>query len=150
MHLCLEIWEEHHYQCSIKYRCVKYWLNVVHENNNNTLRNSLYKLLKQSDEAGCDAWASEIKLLLCSFGFGYVWHQQGVGNIDLFVCIFKQILVDTAGQNWHIDVTNNCKLNLYSLYKSSLEIEPYLSVDMHWKHRAALARFRPIKSQIGH
>ena len=62
---------------------MKVWLNIVHDNNNK-LRNSLYKLLKQSDEAGCDTWASEIKLLLYSFGFGYVWHQQGVVNIDLF------------------------------------------------------------------
>ena len=105
-------------------------------------------MLKQSDEAGCDIWASEIKLLLYSFGFGYVWHQQGVGNIDLFVCIFKLKLVDTAGQNPHIDVTNNCKLKLYRIYKSSLEIEPYLLVAMHWKHRAALGRFRCVSHKL--
>ena len=37
---------------------------------------------------------------------------------------------------------------MYSLYKSSLENKPYLSVDMHWKHRAALARFRCVSHNL--
>jgi len=71
-----------------------------------------------------------------------VLHEHGVGNVGVLLRVFKQKLLDTAGQNWHIDATNKCTLNLYSLYKSSLDIEAYVLVDMHWKHRAAFARFR--------
>jgi hypothetical protein len=78
-----------------KYRCVKFWLSIVHDNNNTRLRNSLYILLKQSGEVRGNTWASEIKLLLYSFGFGHVWHQHGVGNVDMFLHVFKPKLLDT-------------------------------------------------------
>ena len=60
-----------------KYRSVKFWLIIVHDNNT-----------RLRSEVRGNTWASEIKLLLYSFGF-------------------EQKLLDTAGQNWHIDVTIN-------------------------------------------
>ena len=37
---------------------------------------------------------------------------------------------------------------MYSLYKSSLVTEEYLLVNMHWKHRAALVRFRCVNHKL--
>ena len=71
-----------------------------------------------------------------------MWNQHSVGNIEYFLSAFKQRLLYTSRQTWHADVMNNCKLNMYSLYKSSLVTEEYLLVNMYWKHKAALARFR--------
>ena len=78
----------------------------------------------------------EIKFLLYSLGFGNVWNRHSVGNTESFLRAFKQRLLDTSRQTWHADVINNCKLNMYSLYKSSLVTEEYLLVNMYWKHRA--------------
>ena len=124
-----------------KYRCIKFWLKIVHDNHTR-LRNSTYNLLRQTHENRGGTWVSEIKFLLYSLGFGNVWNQHSVGNIEYFLSAFKQRLLDTSRQTWHADVMNNCKLNMYSLYKSSLVTEEYLLVNMYWKHKSALARFR--------
>ena len=130
-----------------KYKCVKFWITIVHDENIR-IRNSLYHNLKLIDDGGGHTWASEIKLLLYSLGFGHVWQEQGVGNIDVFLYVLKQRLLDTAHQNWHSDITNNCKLIMYRQYKITLEVEQYISIDMHWKYRAALARFRCVNHKL--
>ena len=35
-------------------------------------------------------WASLVKHLLCNFGFREVWLQQNVGDIKVFLSMFKQ------------------------------------------------------------
>ena len=42
-----------------KYRCVKFWLNMVHDNETR-LRNAMYKVLRQLDEQRGNTWVSEI------------------------------------------------------------------------------------------
>ena len=69
------------------------------------------------------------------------------------MCTWKHIycmqrFLDTSRQTWHADVINNCKLNMFSLYKLSLVTEEYLLVNMYWKHRAALARFRCVNRKL--
>ena len=131
-----------------KYRCVKCWLNIVHDNETR-LRNAMYKVLRQLDEQRGNTWVSEIRSMLFVLGFGHVWHQHSVGNKVMFLSELKQRLIDTAAQNWHSDVITNHKLNMYSLYKSTLEIETYLKINMYWKHRTALARFRCVNHVTG-
>ena len=130
-----------------KYRCVKCWLNIVHDNETR-LRNAVYNVLRQLDEQRGNTWVFEIRSMLFVFGFGHVWHQHSVGNTVMFLSELKQRLIDTAVQNWHSDVITNHKLNMYSLYKSTLEIETYLKINMYWKHRTALARFRCVNHKL--
>ena len=82
----------------------------------------MYKVLRQLDEQQGNTWASEIRSMLFVLGFGHVWHQHSVGNKVMFLSELKQRLihVDTAAQNWHSDVITKHKLNMYSLYKSTL------------------------------
>ena len=40
-------------------------------------------------------------------------------------------LMDTSLQDWHSDVLNSGKLELYSTYKSQLSLEVDLTVDMY-------------------
>ena len=49
-------------------KCVKYWLKIL------CLR-----------DVGRVTWASKIKQVLFTLGFGEVWMEQGVGNIELFL-----------------------------------------------------------------
>ncbi len=129
------------------YKCVKFWLNIV-QDNNVRLRNSLYYMLKQFDDAGSHTWASDVRILLCSLGFGDVWLNHGVGNVNQFLYALKERLQDTAFQSWHSDVTHNSKLFLYKQFKLSLEIESYLSVNMYWKYRVSLSRFRCVNHKL--
>lgn len=124
-----------------KLRCVKFWLKIVHDDGKK-IRNSLYRMLAQYEASDGINWASEIKQLLYTHGFGEVWFNQGVGNVDLFLCTFKQRLIDMSNQNWHNDVLNNSKLDVYRKHKHLLDFEVYLSSDIYWKHKVALSRFR--------
>ena len=55
-------------------------------------------------------WVTDIKLLLYRYGFGHVWLAQGVGNVDLFLCLFKQRLADIVMQDWSSKINNLSKL----------------------------------------
>ena len=147
MQLCWVTLAGHLYLCYINIGVSTFWLKIVHDHHTR-LRNSTYNLLRQTHANRGGTWVSEIKFLLYSLGFGNVWNQYSVGNIEYFLSAFKQRLLDTSGQTWHADVINNCKLNMYSLYKSSLVTEEYLLVNMYWKHRAALSRFRCVNHKL--
>ena len=45
-------------------------------------------------------WASLVRPLLMSLGFFEVWLNQEVGNIDIFISVFKQRLTDNFFQKW--------------------------------------------------
>ena len=132
-----------HYFC----KSVRFWLFIV-QDNAPRLRNSLYRMLKGLDDVNRHTWASEIKQLLCVYGFRHVWLNQGVGDNSLFIETFKQRLMDTSSQDWHSDVLNSRKLELYSTYKSQLSFEVYLTVDMYYKHKIAYCRFRCVNHNL--
>ena len=129
------------------FRCVKYWLTIV-QDKSKRLRNSLYYVLKNLDDVGKQTWASEIKGLLYRNGFGHVWVNQGVGDVEHFLALYKQRLVDISTQEWHSDITENRKLDTYILYKSELSFETYLSIDIMPKHRISLSRFRCVNHNL--
>ena len=65
-------------------------------------------------------WASCVKDLLSRLGFMEVWEMQGVGNIGVFMNIFKQRVRDSFIQNWHERLENSTRLRLSS---HRLEVE---------------------------
>ena len=85
-----------------KYRCIQFWLKIVHDHDTR-LRKFTYNLLRQTDKNRGGTWVSEIKCLHYSLGFGNVWNQHSVGNIESFLSEFKQRLLDGLGffqTNW--------------------------------------------------
>ena len=97
---------------------------------------------------GKQTWASEIKGLLYRNGLGNVGVNQGVGDVEHFLALYKQRLVDISTQEWHSDITENRKLDTYILYKSELFFETYLSIDIMPKHRISLSRFRCVNHNL--
>ena len=69
-------------------QCIKYWLKLLRMDPNCYAHQS-YKMLKSLDDAGQKSWASNIKHLLFSLGFGYLWIAQEVGNQAFFIKSFK-------------------------------------------------------------
>ena len=109
---------------------------------NTRLSKKGYLMLLHLDERGSTTWASNIKNILLSYGFGHVWYDQGVGNEKQFMVIFKQRVQDVTQQNWYADITSLDKLRTYCKFKSQLSPEKYLFVITNASHRRFLSKLR--------
>ena len=111
-------------------RCVKFWLKVV--NAHNRYMNACYNNLRILDEHGKTTWATQIKCLLLTLGFGYVWIHQSVGDVPQFLTAFRQRANDVARQTCLASIAQ-CKITLYSSYKNT----GFWNVFKHWHPRAS-------------
>jgi hypothetical protein len=49
-----------------------------------------FLMLTRHDNVGKKNWATSVKNLLYTYGFGFVWLSQEIVDINLFICQFKQ------------------------------------------------------------
>ena len=110
-------------QCYLK--CVKYWLKLI-SSEEGTLLRSCYEMLVVYCNAGRSNWATGIKNMLYSLGYGYVWEKQSVENPAIFIREFGMRLLDCDLQKWSQDLSNMPKLRTSELFKLILEPDPYL------------------------
>ena len=122
-------------------RCVRYWLKLTRMDEQR-LPYQAYKMLERLDNNGKRCWASEIRIVLYKYGFGYVWLNQGAQSVNGFIKCFKQRLMDCSWQNWESHVSNSDRFSFYSTFKSTFGQETYLSVDINRHIRTVLIRFR--------
>ena len=61
--------------------------------------NKYYKMLRNQDKNKRITWASKVKNLLFQTGFGYVWHEEDVGDQTLFMKTVKQRIIDCSKHN---------------------------------------------------
>ena len=101
-----------------------------------------YKMLKNVDDVGRNTWASSVKQLLFSLGFGYVWIAQDVGNSVLFIKSFQLRLKDIYKQNWEESLNSCSKADTYRCYKSLLTPEKYLFINLPYEFKQILSKFR--------
>ena len=92
--------------------CIKYWCKLLHMQNNRYPKNC-YKMLKALDEADRQNWVSKVRFLLFTYGFGYIWIAQDVGDISMFISQFKQRLTDCMTQRWHADISESSRCDTY-------------------------------------
>ena len=121
--------------------CIKYWCKLLCMSNHRYSKN-FYNMLKSLDEARRNTWASNVRRLLYMYGFGYAWIAQEIGNENAFVRQFKIRLTDFIKQNWHSDINESPRCDSYKEFKTLLNVERYLSMDMPFYLRKAFARFR--------
>ena len=121
--------------------CIKYWCKLLQMQDSRYPKQP-YEMLKSLDDVGRITWATKIKMLLFQYGFGYVWITQNIGDADIFVTQFKQRLSDCGKQTWHDSVQNSSRCDFYKEFKSLLNPERYLCIDLNFPLRKALARFR--------
>ena len=60
-------------------RAIKYWCKLITSDKERYI-SKCYSLMFQHDSSGRHNWASDIRILLCSLGFGHVWFAQSVGD----------------------------------------------------------------------
>ena len=120
-----------------KIQIMKYWHKIV--KNPYSMQ---YKLFKMSDVQGnnINDWTLNVKKLLDSTGFSYLWTTQHVTNVDL-KCVIQRIC-DQYIQSWFDDISKSSKLETYYFIKNSFEQEIYISSVNNNNHRIALTRLR--------
>ena len=87
----------------------RYWLKLVQMNSMMIAKNA-YELQYRWAEKNEMCWALQVKQLLLSYGFGHVWFAQGVGNIDMFLHVFKQRCNDIFIQDWSSKMENMSRI----------------------------------------
>ena len=73
--------------CYVK--CIKFWLKIITSPENSLLR-SCYRRLCTQIEQGKINWASKVKHILYSYGFGDHWESQEITNHVAFIQAFTQ------------------------------------------------------------
>ena len=115
-----------------KMRVLKYWLRIVRfSNNNEHFVHKIYKELCQININNPDAvtWVSQVKHLLESNGFGYVWQNQSVDNEREFLKLFKKRLCDIYIQEWYNEVQMTSDSRLYKHIKIDFCYESYMNIN---------------------
>ena len=122
-------------------QAIKYWLKLLYMPNHRYPR-QCYLMLKSLTDTGKITWATHIKSLLFEFGFGYAWLANEVGNCSHFLNLFKQRIKDISIQNWRRNVTESPKADHYKYFKTNLNVETYLTINLNYVCRKTLANFR--------
>ena len=122
-------------------QCIKYWLRLI-QMPTHRYPHQCYKMLRSLDEAGRTTWASHVRTLLFTHGFGYVWVANTVGDANRFISIFLQRMKDISIQNWRSRLNESSKAEHYNQFKSLLEVEKYLFLDLSYLGRKTIAKFR--------
>ena len=122
-------------------RCVKYWLRIMSMADSRYVRKR-YNMLKVLYDYGKTNWVSNVRRLLQSNDFGYVWTNQSVTNPHSFISVFTQRLKDQFIQIWNTEVADNSKLISYKDFKTDFEHKRYLNCLQIRCFRHALAKIR--------
>jgi len=107
--------------------CVKLWLKLVQMPRNRYSRHS-NETIRLLDEGGRNTWATNIKCLLYRYGFGIAWITQDIGNVIVFITMYKGRLIESFNSNTMSDtcIHTSPKALCYKLFKSALNTELYL------------------------
>ena len=89
--------------------------------------------------------------MLYKYDFGDVWVNQGVGDEKAFLKEFKEGVLSLYRQEWDNSIRTKEHFTVYSTFKSSLFLAPYLDELKHIKARNFLIRLRlgvsPLRTQ---
>ena len=85
---------------------------------------------------------TNIRKTLCANGFSYVWDNQGVGCLNVFIREFRQRLIDIRWQALDDHVNTSNRLSLYRQFKTLTSVELYLMLNLNRRIRYTMTRFR--------
>ena len=121
-------------------RIIRYWLKIVMGMKSQIINNIYMQSIAAIDTSIRYSWVRSVRKLLFDNGFGEVWYNQGVGNLEHFYNIFRTRLKDIFKQNWNGRLSESSRADLYRNYKRNFELSPYLEVVTIKSHRVALTR----------
>ena len=97
-------------------RCISFWVKLLEMPPD--IPRQAYIMLYKLDILGRHTWATSIKDILFSHGFGYVWVTQEIGNKKIFLSLFTTRVTDVCKQVWSVNLMSKPKLRTYNTFKS--------------------------------
>ena len=101
-----------------------------------------YKMLLHQHEQNKRTWASSVCYVLYKYDFGEDWVNLGVGDEKAFLKEFKERVLSLYRQEWGNSIRTNERFTVYSTFRPSLSLAPYLNELKHIKARNFLIRLR--------
>ena len=123
------------------FKCISYWVRLLQMAPNRYPR-QMYLVLRNQDSSGRTNWASHVKRLLYENGFGYVWLANEIGDAKTFLLSFKTRIKDCALQKLQAQVNDSPKSLYYSQFKTMLNVERYLYLELPYLFKKTLSNFR--------
>jgi len=99
-------------------------------------------MLQSHDDCGRSNWSSKVKDILYKNGFWICLVTQEIGDVNIFIKMFKQRLIDCYIQNWHDDINMSRRCYHYKHFKSLLTVEKYLVLDIPLTNKRLLSKIR--------
>ena len=90
---CQTIWYMGRSHLDAKVSSIRFWLRLMRMRNERLPRKA-YNMLVNIHNGGKQCWVLAIRVNLMMCGFGYVWINQGVQNINWFLRVFRERISD--------------------------------------------------------
>ena len=96
---------------------IKYWFKILYCNDMkyikvmyNVMLNDLVKYPNKK------SWAYQVRNILQMYGFNEAWLFQSIGDINVFIKVFKQRVKDNYMQTWTGELELSSRASLYRLF----------------------------------
>ena len=121
---------------------IKYWFKLL-KTDNIILKHIYQNAFEQCIINNVKTWAYYVKYILNEFGFSEVWNFPYRFEVETFLPIFKQRIIDCFKQKWFADIAVNNVLNtLYVYVKTHSSLENYLNILCCKTSRKCLTKLR--------
>ena len=122
-------------------RCIKYWIRLLNMDEDRFPKHAYFMLLSL-DSNGTRCWVTQVRELLCSVGFQYVWLNQSVRNENEFISALKQRLTDMFIQEWNVSIRDRERYSLYRQLKHDFFSKSYSFKIGIFSFRAAIIQLQ--------
>ena len=121
---------------------INYWFKILTSQETKYLKH-VYNFMLQDVEAHPNKvnWAVLVMNLLSELGFYEVWVQQGVGNYNVFISLFKQRLTDNYVQNTQTQLQTHSRARFFNLF-GSFQFHDYSNLIRVPKYKYSLIKLR--------
>jgi hypothetical protein len=126
-----------------KVKLIKYWLRIQ-ALPDSALVKQMYIMLKNLDDIGFKTWATNVKDVLCEYGFEHYWYQDSIpkSDIQVYVTKFKECVFTKFVSSWNAESHKYDSLRTFIQYKTEFRMESYLLNITDWKIRKIISQFR--------
>jgi hypothetical protein len=107
-------------------RIFKYWCKIL--STDNIIIRKVYEQDLIDCKNGFKNWVSQVKQMLCNYGFADSFELQTSINVKNSMQIFKQRLIDCFVQEWFGNIENTAVIENYKVFKTQFAYEEYLNV----------------------
>ena len=125
-------------------RMINYWLKVI-SLPDSSLAKTMYNVLLNdlSNNPTTNNWAANIKSILQTNGFGYVWARQGISDSNkVFSNKLRTRIQDQYIQYWNESIQSTSDHRLYKTIYTTFGLQKYLCDISISEHRKALTKIR--------